>query len=315
MRRLQGARSRKRDVSVQDTASVIRVLPFVVRINSYALLHCTSLQTSKPAKMAKYPKRKTKTVPNSISATLVVSPAKRESRTSVATQLATSSFSLDEHSDVSSSIESSSEVEETEEGEDVYVKVPAMPDDARSNNCYLKEESSTSALKRWQSSSSLPAPLPRTKRALRSIEPSQKAILNKIKMKSKDNDGSHSARTRRVVSQRSRSASSNSSADDKDDGGDEYNQPDQTNQPRPAAASPYRVGKCPFCDRPLPSQPSPELIAMLKYFKAHPKAKPRTSFFNPQALSLPAHLVSSVCQKHVNEVEGESACYNTSSSD
>lgn len=63
---------------------------------------------------------------------------------------------------------------------------------------------------------------------------------------------------------------------------------------------------CPFCDQRLPDAPTAQLLGMLAFFKKHKKCRPRPSHHNPHALSLPAVLVSRVCQRHYQESDGSS---------
>ncbi|KAA1092421.1 hypothetical protein PGT21_002158 [Puccinia graminis f. sp. tritici] len=55
---------------------------------------------------------------------------------------------------------------------------------------------------------------------------------------------------------------------------------------------------CPFCDKPLPENPSAGLVKHLEYLKNQPGVKRRKESKNPSALYLPFPMIANYCQRH-----------------
>ncbi|BGP25745.1 hypothetical protein JCM10295v2_004680 [Rhodotorula toruloides] len=62
---------------------------------------------------------------------------------------------------------------------------------------------------------------------------------------------------------------------------------------------------CPFCDGPLPDEPSDELVRLKRYLIRNPDADRRPTMKNRKAIRLPNHVVATAafCQRHRNERE------------
>ncbi|CAH7668154.1 hypothetical protein BY996DRAFT_4584177, partial [Phakopsora pachyrhizi] len=58
---------------------------------------------------------------------------------------------------------------------------------------------------------------------------------------------------------------------------------------------------CPFCDEPLPKNPSKKLSELLLYFKEYPGVQKREDSVNSLALYLPFSTTASFCQQHQDE--------------
>ncbi|GAA5995860.1 hypothetical protein JCM5350_007962, partial [Sporobolomyces pararoseus] len=65
---------------------------------------------------------------------------------------------------------------------------------------------------------------------------------------------------------------------------------------RPAKIDPSTL--CPFCDQPLPEEPSERLSSLKRYLLARPHIESRHSFRNPKAKYLPIVEIASFCQLH-----------------
>ena len=60
---------------------------------------------------------------------------------------------------------------------------------------------------------------------------------------------------------------------------------------------------CPWCDGPLPTNPSPKLLNLIS--EARSRSHPLPTKWNPFALSSPVASFTAVCQQHEKEVDQE----------